>query len=285
MASAPLEHLFVDVAGRRLHVVQAGPLHGRPVILLHGFPDFWIGWRYQIDALASAGFRVIAPDQRGYNLSDKPSGIRQYTIEKLVADIAALADTLGVERFHLVGHDWGGVVAWAAATQLAARLDKLVIVNAPHPAIMASYAVRSPSQLLRSSYVAFFQLPWVPEVVLTAGECAMLVRVLSESSRPGAFTPEEVSEYREAWQKPGALTAMLNWYRALPYNPRMAEQITTPTLLLWGLKDRFLESGLAESSLSMCVNARLQTFADATHWLQREEPEAVNAALLSFLET
>jgi pimeloyl-ACP methyl ester carboxylesterase len=285
MASVPPEHLLLDIGGLLLHVVQAGPADGRPVILLHGFPDFWIGWRHQIEALASAGFRVIAPDQRGYNLSDKPSGTREYTVEKLVDDVKRLADTLRLERFHLVGHDWGGIVAWSSAAILTQRLDKLVILNAPHPDALLPYALRAPSQFLRSSYAAFFQLPWLPETVLSANRFAALVRVLTGSSRPGAFTPEDIAEYREAWAKSGALTAMLNWYRAVPYRQNLKQRITAPTLVLWGMRDSFLESGLAERSLSFCRDGRLQTFANATHWLQREEAAAVNSALLTFLAT
>jgi pimeloyl-ACP methyl ester carboxylesterase len=285
MAAVAPEHVFIDVGGLRLHVVQAGPSHGKAVIFLHGFPDFWIGWRQQIEALASAGFRVIAPDQRGYNLSDKPGGTRQYTIEKLVNDVAGLGDALGLERFHLVGHDWGGIVAWSFAASRPTRLEKLVILNAPHPEAIVPYALRSPLQLLRSSYVGFFQIPWLPEAVLSAQRFAALVRALVGSSRPGAFAPQEFAEYREAWGKPGALTAMLNWYRALPYRPTLKQQITAPTLVLWGMRDEFLETGLAEKSLSFCRDGRLQTFADATHWLQREEALAVNSALVSFLGT
>jgi pimeloyl-ACP methyl ester carboxylesterase len=285
MAAVAPEHVFIDVGGLRLHVVQAGPSHGKAVIFLHGFPDFWIGSRQQIEALASAGFRVIAPDQRGYNLTDKPGGTRQYTIEKLVNDVAGLGDALGLERFHLVGHDWGGIVAWSFAASRPTRLEKLVILNAPHPEAIVPYALRSPLQLLRSSYVGFFQIPWLPEAVLSAQRFAALVRALVGSSRPGAFAPQEFAEYREAWGKPGALTAMLNWYRALPYRPTLEQQITAPTLVLWGERDEFLETGLAEKSLSFCRDGRLQTFADATHWLQREEALAVNSALVSFLGT
>jgi pimeloyl-ACP methyl ester carboxylesterase len=268
----------------RLHVVQAGPIGGAPVILLHGFPDFWIGWRHQIEGLAAAGFRVIAPDQRGYNLSDKPRGIRRYTADKLVNDVAGVADALGLQRFHLVGHDWGGIVAWSFAATLPQRLDKLVILNAPHPDALLPYALRSPLQLLRSSYAAFFQLPWLPETALSTNRFAALVQVLTSSSRAGAFTPEDIAEYREAWGKSGALTAMLNWYRALPYRPKLKQQVTAPTLILWGMRDRFLETGLAERSLSFCRDGRLHTFPSATHWLQREEAPAVNSAISSFLQ-
>jgi epoxide hydrolase 4 len=284
MVSHAPEHRFVNAGSIRLHVVQAGPADGRPVMLLHGFPDFWIGWRRQIDALASAGFRVIVPDQRGYNTSDKPKGIREYTLPKLLGDVVAIADALGIGRFHLVGHDWGGIVAWAAGAKLPHRLERLVILNAPHPEVLLAHALRSPTQFLRSSYAAFFQFPLLPEAVLGAGHSSLLARALIKSSRSDAFTAKEIAEYRQAWERPGALTGMLNWYRALRFRPSLKERITTPTLVLWGMQDQALEYGLAERSLALCDDRGLQTFEKATHWVQREEASAVNAALLPFLD-
>jgi pimeloyl-ACP methyl ester carboxylesterase len=278
------EHRFVNAGSIRLHVVQAGPTEGQPVILLHGFPDFWIGWRRQMEAFASAGFRVVVPDQRGYNISDKPKGICEYTLAKLLGDVVALADALGLGKFHLVGHDWGGIVGWAAGAKLSHRLDKLVILNAPHPEVLLAHSFRSPTQFLRSSYAAFFQFPLLPEAILGARHSALLARGLIKSSQPGAFTDEDIAEYRRAWERPGSLTGMLNWYRALRYRPSLKERITTPTLVLWGMQDQVLECGLAERSLALCDEASLQTFEKATHWVQREDARAVNAALLAFLE-
>ncbi|ESX01615.1 alpha\beta hydrolase [Mesorhizobium sp. LSJC268A00] len=284
MVSHAPEHRFVNTGSIGLHVVPVGPAEGRPVMLLHGFPDFWIGWRRQIDALATAGFRVIVPDQRGYNTSDKPKAIREYTLPKLVGDVVAIADALGIGRFHLVGHDWGGIVAWAAGAKLPHRLERLVILNAPHPEVLLAHSLRSPTQFLRSSYAAFFQFPLLPEAFLGAGRSALLARALIKSSRTDAFTAEEIAEYRQALERPGALTGMLNWYRALRFRPSLKERITTPTLVLWGMQDQALENGLAERSLAFCNDRGLQTFEKATHWVQREEASAVNAALLAFLD-
>lgn len=284
MSLPSLDHQTITAAdGVRLHVVTAGPRDGKPVILLHGFPDFWEGWVNQIGPLAAAGLRVIVPDQRGYNKSDKPNGVSAYRLDKLVGDVEALANALGVARFALVGHDWGGVAAWAAAARLRDRVERLVVMNTAHPDVFVSYLRTSPSQMLKSSYVAFFQLPFLPERVLGANDHAALVRVLKRSSRPGAFSREDIEAYRAAWSKPGALTAMLDWYRALPRGRRSGAAISAPTLILWGEKDEFLEVGLARHSMSFCSDARLQTFPEATHWLQREEIEGVNAALLAFL--
>ncbi|WP_352499247.1 MULTISPECIES: alpha/beta hydrolase [unclassified Mesorhizobium] len=192
--------------------------------------DFWIGWRRQIDALASAGFRVIVPDQRGYDTSDKPKAIREYTLPKLVGDVVAIADALGIGRFHLVGHDWGGIVAWAAGAKLPHRLERLVILNAPHPEVLLAHSLRSPTQFLRSSYAAFFQFPLLPEAVLGAGHSALLARALIKSSRTDAFTAEEIAEYRQAWERPGGADrhAQLVSGAALPPRPEAADHDTDP---------------------------------------------------------
>ncbi|HEX8164379.1 MAG TPA: alpha/beta hydrolase [Beijerinckiaceae bacterium] len=269
-----------------LHVVEAGPADGRLTILLHGFPEFWYGWRRQIGPLAAAGLRVVAPDQRGYNLSDRPPGPAAYAIDRLAADVVGLADALGRERFVLVGHDWGGLVAWWAAARHPERVERLAILNAPHPRAFGPYARAHPSQRLRSAYVAFFQLPFVPEAVLRAGDFALLERALRASSRPGAFTDEDLARYREAWRRPGALTAMLDWYRALRLKPRLSEgeaRIRCPTLVIWGCRDSALEPGLAEASAALCDDARVIRYDRATHWVQHEEPDAVNEALIGFL--
>jgi pimeloyl-ACP methyl ester carboxylesterase len=278
------EHRFVNVGSVRLHVVQFGPPDGRPVMLLHGFPDFWMGWRRQADALASAGYRVIIPDQRGYNSSDKPRGIKEYTLHKLVGDVVALADALGHARFHLVGHDWGGIVAWATAAIVPHRLEKLVILNAPHPGVLLAHSLQSPTQFLRSSYVAFFQIPLLPEAALGAHRSALLVRALRGSSRQGAFDDKDIAAYRQAWEQPEALTAMLNWYRALRFRPSLKQRVSTATLVIWGQQDQALEFGLARRSLDLCDNGQLRVFENATHWVQREESSAVNAAILTFFD-
>ena len=158
-----LEEQFIQTNGIRLHVVEAGPKSGPPVILLHGFPEFWYGWRKQIPVLAEAGFRVIVPDQRGYNLSDKPKGVRAYKLNQLTSDILGLIDALEYEKVNLVGHDWGAVVAWTLGIRNAERLHRLSIMNVPHPAVMKRFLQRDIEQLRRSWYAILFQLPWIPE--------------------------------------------------------------------------------------------------------------------------
>lgn len=267
-----------------LNVAEAGPDSGAPTLLLHGFPEFWYGWRHQIGPLAEAGLRVVVPDQRGYDLSDKPPGIAAYHLDRLADDVVALADAYGFPTVRLVGHDWGGLVAWWVASRHPERIDRLAILNAPHPAIVGAYMRHHPGQWLRSAYVGMFQLPGLPERLLTADRCRALRRALTTTSRPGAFAPAEIDRYVEAWLQPGAMTAMLNWYRALVRLPRATPpRVRVPTLILWGRQDTALQPGLAEASLAFCDDGRIQWYMRASHWLAHEEPAAVNADLTRFL--
>lgn len=271
--------------GITFHCIEAGPKEGPLVILLHGFPEFWWGWRYQIEPLARAGFRVLVPDQRGYNLSSKPDGRRAYDLDTLARDVVALGDALGCSRCVLVGHDWGGLVAWWTASHYPDRVERLVVLNAPHPAIAGSYLRRHPSQILKSSYVGFFQIPALPEAMLSADDYRALKRTLLRTSRAGTFSDRDLAEYEKAWAQEGALTAMLNWYRALPFRPphRGSDKLSMPVLALWGMRDRFLEFGLCEDSLALCARPQVRRFERASHWLHLEEAERVNGVLLDFL--
>lgn len=272
------------VNGVHLDVVEAGPADGPLVILLHGFPDFWWGWRQQLGPLAAQGFHVVAPDQRGYNQSDKPRGVAAYRIDTLAADVIALAHHYGHARFSLVGHDWGGLVAWWVAMCSPAVIDRLVIINAPHPEVWRYLIHHRARQALRSAYVAFFQLPWLPEWLLQARDFALLRRALTTSSRPHTFTPADLARYGKAWARPGALTAMLNYYRALRYKPNGAPvRIQPPTLLIWGQQDRFLDLAVAQASLALCDRGQVLFLDNATHWVHLEEAELVNNALGRFL--
>jgi pimeloyl-ACP methyl ester carboxylesterase len=282
----PVEHHQISTNGIRLHVAQAGPASGPLVLLLHGFPEFWYGWRHQLPSLAAAGYRVWAPDQRGYNLSDKPPGIAAYRLETLAADVIGLLDAAGREQACLVGHDWGGVVGWWLASHAPHRLQRMVVINAPHSAAMRQELRRHPAQWLRSAYIGWFQLPWLPELVTRLGRWRLLVRALQQSSHPGTFTPTDLERYREAWSQPQALRAMLNWYRALmrlPPRRPASRPVTVPTLLLWGANDAFLGREMARASIEQCQQGRLVMFEDATHWVHHEHPGRVNALLETFL--
>jgi epoxide hydrolase 4 len=282
----PPDFQFVTVNGLRFHVATAGPSDGPLVLLLHGFPEFWYGWRKQIEPLAEAGLRVWAVDQRGYNLSDKPRSVADYAIEHLAADAVALIQAAGRERACVVGHDWGGAVAWHLAAHFPEIIERAVILNVPHPAVMLRYLRSDVRQLLRSWYMLFLQLPWLPEAWLGFNRGWPLARALRRTSRPGTFSAAELSRYREAWAQPGAPRSMINWYRAAMRSARRGLSqgtIGMPLLLIWGTEDAFIRRETAEPSMEFCSNGRLVFIDGATHWVQHEEPARVNELLLDFL--
>ncbi|SNC68163.1 Pimeloyl-ACP methyl ester carboxylesterase [Hymenobacter gelipurpurascens] len=281
-----LEHHFIRTNGITLHVVQCGPAQGPLVVLLHGFPEFWYGWRHQIKALADAGYRVWAPDQRGYNLSDKPRRVSDYRIDQLGADILGLLDAAGQQVAYVIGHDWGAAVTWWLAANHPERLKRVAILNVPHPAVLGQALSRPTRQLRKSWYIFFFQLPWLPEQLFRRNQYRFGRGSLRGTSRPGTFTSEDLKQYVAAWSQPGALTGMINWYRAAFRNARRVGKIgriTVPVRLLWGRQDAFLEPQLAALSVGLCDNAELTYFDQATHWLHQEEPAAINKLLLEFL--
>jgi len=281
-----LESLYVETNGVRLHVLQDGPEDGHMVILLHGFPEFAFGWRQQIPSLAAAGYRVWAPDQRGYNLSDKPDGIAAYALEELAADVIGLISAAGKERVSLIGHDWGAAVAWWVGQTHPERVSKLVVINVPHPAVMAARLRGSIAQLLKSWYIFSFQLPWLPEWVASLGNWRIATSALTTSSRPGTFSESDLDAYREAWSQPKAMRSMIHWYRALVRKPPVSPnrpRIEVPTLLIWGVDDVALDRAMAQPSIDLCDDGRLVFFEEATHWVHHEEPERVNALIGAFL--
>jgi pimeloyl-ACP methyl ester carboxylesterase len=267
-------------------VPAAGGKAAGTVLLLHGFPDLWHTWRHQIPALAAAGYRVIAPNQRGYGRSDKPEGVAAYDIDKLAADAAALAKAEGNGPLTIIGHDWGGVIAYWAAAMHPAAFSKVVILNAPHPGVIRSYMLRHPGQIFRSLYAGFFQLPYLPERLLSVRGFRRMRRAMKRSARSNAFTPDDWPKYEEAWAQPGALTAMINYYRALFRRSEhsLRRRVEQPTLVLWGRRDVFEQFGLAHASVRMCTYGRVRVIDTATHWAHREEPAIVNTTLLRFLE-
>ena len=200
-----LEHEFIETNGVRLHVVCAGPEDGPLVVLLHGFPEFWYGWRKQIAALVDAGMRVVVPDQRGYNLSGKPREVQAYNIDVLAADVVGLIGSVGRNRASLVGHDCGGAVAWWVATLYPQHVDRLAILNMPHPWVMKRTLERSWRQRRRSWYILFFQLPLLPDWALRRGNWRVLTRPLRASAPRAAFTDADLEPYTAAWPQPSAV--------------------------------------------------------------------------------
>jgi pimeloyl-ACP methyl ester carboxylesterase len=287
MDDLKLEEKSITTNGIRLHTVLAGPQSGIPVVLLHGFPENWRCWIRQLPALVSSGCRVIIPDQRGYNLSDKPKGVKTYRMEELVKDVTGLIDALDYEKVNLVGHDWGGMVAWFLALQQPGRLHRLSVLNAPHPAVIRRFLQRDLEQIRRSWYALMFQLPWLPEASMRAGNWRGAERALRGSGKIHTFTKDDIVEYRKAWSQPETMTAMINWYRAaLWYRPSTPKdlRVHVPTLMIWGMKDVALTHRLARPSMDYCDDGKLIFFPDATHWVQHEEADEVNRHLLDFIK-
>jgi len=285
LETVPAESTYREVDGVELHVVAAGDPADPLVVLLHGFPDFWYGWRHQIPALVEAGYRVLVPDQRGYNLSDKPEGLDSYRMGRLSADIADLIASTGRESAHVVGHDWGAGVAWDLALRRPTAVDRLGIVNVPHPTVMREMLRSNPRQLLRSWYIFSFQIPVLPEWYLARDGARGVTDVLRATSNPGAFTDTDLAHYRAAWRRTGAARAAVDWYRALLRRrddpPR--EEVPVPTLVVWGEDDDALVPEMARESLRYCEDGRLVAFPDGSHWVHRERPETVTDHLLDHL--
>jgi pimeloyl-ACP methyl ester carboxylesterase len=280
----PWQHRTGDIQGLRFHWVEAGT--GPLVVLLHGFPEFWYCWRWQIPALAAAGFRVVAPDLRGCNESARPAGIRHYRMEMLVGDVAGLIRHLGAARAAVVGHDWGGAISWRLAMTHPELVERLAILNAPHPAAFLR-ELRRPRQALRSWYIRFFQLPLLPEWCLRFGDFAWLERLLTRQPlRAGAYTPEDLRRYKEALAMPGALTAALHYYRAALRDRQRAGRglrpIACPTLVIWGERDPYLGVELTQGLEEWVPQLRIERL-HASHWVQNDAVEEVNRLLASFL--
>lgn len=275
---------YANLGNITLHYEQEG--EGDLVLLLHGFPDYSASWKAQMPALAEAGFRAVAPDMRGYNLSDKPEAVGAYDIELLVEDVRGLIEALGEARAHIIGHDWGGIVAWYFAMRYPEYVDRLVIVNVPHPGHVPMGWLRDPRQLLKSWYVFFFQLPGLPEKRLSADDFRSLERVYRGQEK--AFDPDEVDSYIEAARRTGNLHGPLNYYRAFlrasPLRTRaLRRRVEQPVLVLWGDQDTVLQSSLAEPPKDTVATVEVVHFPDAGHWLHKEKPAEVNALLTGFL--
>jgi epoxide hydrolase 4 len=274
---------YAEIGDQRLHYVEAG--EGLLIVLLHGFPEFWYGWRQQIEPLAAAGFRVVAPDMRGYNLSSRPTSVKAYDTEQLAADIRGLIEERGAKSALLVGHDWGGTVAWATAMNHPEVVDRLAILSAAHPRKL-SQGLHHPGQLRKSWYFFFFDLPDLPESVVHANHWHFFRHFLRDAHP--AYTPEEIERYIEAWSQPKAATGMINYYRnsVRQSQKRALEQlrpISAPTLVIWGERDRYLGPDLAEPDHADVPNLdRVERLPDASHWVHHDDAEHVTQLLAEF---
>jgi len=287
-----MKHAYADVNGVRLHYVTVG--RGPLVMFVHGFPEFWYEWKHQLREFGR-DHQAVAPDMRGYNLSSKPADLAEYEVQHLVEDLNALATRLGHERFVLVGHDWGGVAAWAFAIAHPERLRKLVIVNAPHPAIFEREIRENPAQQTASRYMLVFRSA-AAEQMLAANNYARLVEILSRDLGE-RFTAADRAAYLEAWAQPGALTGGLNYYRAAGVGPSAGEgapahgfggdasrlTVRVPTLVIWGEQDRALLTGNLDGLERFVPDLTVERIPEGSHWVVNEHPERVNRLIRGFL--
>jgi pimeloyl-ACP methyl ester carboxylesterase len=290
---AAISHRLVGANGLRFHVATAGDPQAPLVVFLHGFPELWRAWHVQLAELGGDRF-ATAPDQRGYNLSDKPQGAAAYKARHLVADVGALASVFTDRKFVLVGHDWGGAVAWNFAIAHPERLEKLVIVNAPHPVPFARALAHDPAQQQASAYMNVFRRPG-SEALLAAEDYRRLVSTTLDVWDAGE---EERAAYLAAWSQPGALEAMLDWYRASPLHPPTPDApgaaklaldprdftVRVPTLVIWGMRDHALLPCLLDGLEDVVPDLRVERIADGSHWVVHERPGRVNALLRAFLD-
>ncbi len=264
----------------------------RLALCLHGFPELGFSWRHQLPLLASLGYRVWAPDLRGYGLTDRPLGLEHYAIERLVEDVSALIDASGARETTLLAHDWGALIAWQFAAHRVRDLERLVILNGPPPGAGQARPSVFSRQFWRMMYVVFFQIPWLPERVMAARD----YRVIEEAfrgriaARPERFPDDVVRVYKQAAARPGALTAMLNYYRAMLRGgglKRMTARgfpvIETPTLLIWGERDPILPPEIIRDAGIWVTDLTVRMIPDAGHWVQQEAPESVNSILEAWL--
>ncbi len=280
------QHREIITNGLRMHYVIQGT--GPLIVLLHGFPEFWYSWRFQIPFLAEHGYTVVAPDLRGYNDTEKPpSG---YNVSTLLRDIVGLIRSLEYEKAIIVGHDWGGALAWSFAMRYPQMTERLVVLNAPHPWAFFR-ELRTLKQLRKSWYMFFFQIPWLPEYILGLNHAEAIARMLYSSAiQKSAFPPDVLQRYREAMSKPGALTASINYYRAMFRRPGNASGgpgrvITVPTLLIWGEQDIALDVALTQGLEQWVPNLQVRRIPDSGHWVQQEKPDLVNEWIAEFLQS
>jgi pimeloyl-ACP methyl ester carboxylesterase len=283
---------YADVNGIRLHYVSVGK--GKLILFVHGFPEFWYGWNNQLTEFGR-DYQAVAPDLRGYNLSSKPAPVDQYQADYIVEDLYALVRFLGHHSFCLVGHDWGGVIAWILASRYPRSVEKLIIINAPHPAVFARELRENPAQQQASQYMMMFRNPQAEQFLSANNYAALVESVLGEGLKQGYFKEEDRNRYVEAWSQPGALTGGLNYYRAAALGPSLRDtpqeedkllrgQIDVPTLVIWGEKDRYLLTGNLQGLDQFVSKLTVRRIPDASHWVVHEKPTLVNSYIRDFIE-
>ncbi len=289
-----LQHEYVEANGMRLHIARTG--QGKLILFVHGFPEFWYAWREQLKEFGRDHL-AVAPDMRGYNLSSKPAEVSDYAVPNMVEDLRALAKALGRERAIVVAHDWGGGVAWSLAIRHPEFVEKLVIINSPHPALFERELQNNPAQQAASQYILLFRSPKAEAVLSANGYAALQDAILTEGLKRGHFDEADRQAYLEAWAQPGALTGSLNWYRAARLGPPTsaepkarsfeptvaANQVRVPTLVIWGEKDKALVTQNLDGLEAYVPDLTVRRVPDATHWLIHEQPALVNRTIREFI--
>ena len=287
---------YADINGIRLHYVSVGA--GKLVMFIHGFPEFWAEWENQLTAIGK-DHQAVAPDMRGYNLSSKPADVAKYHIKDLIEDLRALAEYLGHERFSMVAHDWGGAVAWSFAMRHPDWLEKLIIINSPHPAVFARELLHNPAQQKASEYMLTFRTPEA-ERILSENNYAGLMQALCQFGSKWEMTEEIRLKYIEAWSRPGALTGGLNYYRVSPLYPPTSKsdeekikgilnlphemlEVKVPTLVIWGEQDQALLTGNLEGLGEYVSDLTIRRIPDGSHWVTHEQPDLINLLIRDFL--
>jgi pimeloyl-ACP methyl ester carboxylesterase len=277
-------HATVFTNGIQLHYVTQG--EGDLILFLHGFPEFWYSWRKQISAFANDR-KVVALDLRGYNDSDKPKSAQAYVMSEFIQDVKGVIEGLGYDRCVLVGHDWGGAIAWNFAYAYPQMVEKLVVLNLPHPAKFAE-GLRSPQQLLRSFYIFLFQLPLLPELAIQANDYQLVELAFKGMAIDQfAFTEADIEAYKTAFAKRGVATAALNYYRNVfqqNITPKNWGILTVPTLMIWGENDTALGKELTYGTQDYVENFQIQYISNCSHWVQQEQPELVNRFIHEFID-
>ncbi|MBD2093051.1 alpha/beta hydrolase [Microcoleus sp. FACHB-1515] len=279
-----MQHEYITTNGIKLHYVTEGS--GSLIIFLHGFPEFWYSWRKQIPAFSS-DHKVVVPDLRGYNDSDKPIAQSAYVMAEFVQDLKGLIEGLGYDRCILVGHDWGGAIAWNFAYSYPQMLEKLIILNLPHPARFGQ-GLLMPQQLLKSSYIFFFQIPLLPELLLQANNYGAIETAFKGMAvDKSAITEADIEQYKAAMAKPGALTASLNYYRNILSQGMVSQDwsvLEVPTLMIWGEEDTALGKELSYGTEKYVRHFRIRYIPQCSHWVQQEQPDLVNQYIREFIE-